>query len=342
MIKEILDGYVKKTGKVWKHDRSKTVGASEIGQCSRRVWYIKNSHPHDAGYVDDWGARVRGTAYEDSFWQPAMHSKFGAKLLYSGKAQRTFVDGKLSATPDGLIVDVKPDILKHLGVKNMESDCLVVECKTIDPRATLDKAKPHHVFQAQVQMYMIRTHTKYKPNHALLTYTNAAMWSDVHEFVVEYDPQVVDAAMQRAEKILTSTLAHGLQPEGWTAGGSECRHCPFAKACGIERRNLPFADKACDPQFAAEMEDMVRDLRKVETVAASSSYSVRAQTQAIKDRLREKGIRKVPGVLTWSIVKGAKRYDNSAIQTAAIEGGIDIEKFTLLGEASDRLTLDRT
>ena len=29
------------------HDRTKTVGASEIGQCSRRIWYVKQTQAHD-------------------------------------------------------------------------------------------------------------------------------------------------------------------------------------------------------------------------------------------------------------------------------------------------------
>ena len=44
-------------------------------------------------------------------------------------------------------------------------------------------------------------------------------------------------------------------PEGWIAGGAECRYCPFTIACGVERRNLPFQDNDVDPQFAAEMKD---------------------------------------------------------------------------------------
>ena len=102
LIRTAFDAYVAKTAKVWKHDRTKTIGASEIGQCARRMFYLKTKQKPDDDYIDDWGARVRGTVFEDSFWAPAMKAKYGKKLLFAGKEQKTFEDGHLSATPDGL------------------------------------------------------------------------------------------------------------------------------------------------------------------------------------------------------------------------------------------------
>ena len=59
----------------------------------------------------------------------------------------------------------------------------------------------------------------------------------------------------------------------------------------------------------------------------------------IKNRLREKGLRRVPGVVTWSPVKGRAGYDNKGIQQAAVAAGVDIEQFATVGEPSDRLQI---
>lgn len=338
MIGDILDRHVKASAKAW--DRSKTVGASEIGQCSRRVWYSKNKQPHDVEFVDDWGMRMRGTVFEDAFWVPAMRAKFGAALQYAGEQQHTFVEKHLSATPDSLVTGLKRDALKQLGINDIKSDCILVECKTIDPRASLRQAKPHHVFQAQVQLYMVRNQTRHKPTYNVLSYTDASQWSSVREFVVEYDATVAEAAVARASMIMSAKASTDMQPEGWIGGGGECRNCPYARACGIDMRNLPFADKPCDPQQVAEISDMAADLRELEAGAETTAQAVRVQMLAIKARLRELGLRKVPGVLTWSHVRGSKRYDAQGIQKAAIEQGIDIEKYARTGEPSDRLTLE--
>ena len=41
-IKSMLDAHVAANGKVWEHDRTLTVGASEVGQCLRKTWFAKN------------------------------------------------------------------------------------------------------------------------------------------------------------------------------------------------------------------------------------------------------------------------------------------------------------
>ena len=84
-------------------------------------------------------------------------------------------------------------------------------------------------------------------------------------------------------------------------GGHECRWCPFTKACGIERRNLPFAEDNApvDPQFAAEITDLARELKAAEAEGEASEAPGPRPAGQIKTRLRDKGLRKIPGVVTW-------------------------------------------
>jgi hypothetical protein len=343
IIKQTLDAYAASSSKAWGHDRSSTIGASEVGQCARKIFWVKNENDsarrvdRDPEYAETWGARMRGTVFEDSFWEPALRARFGDRLKLAGKDQKTFTSNFLSATPDGMIVDLTSKEKTEIGT---DADCVMTECKTADPRTNLVEAKSTNVYQTQVQMGLVREMTDYKPTHSILSYTDASFWSDVKEFVIAFDELVFETAKERAMTIMTADHGADLKPEGWIAGGNECKYCPFTKACGIERRNLPFADIApVDPQFAAEMADMARKLKLLEDGRDGLDSEYRELQDAIKSRLREKGVRKIPGVLNWSSVKGRVNYDNRAIKQAAVEAGIDIRKFETTSEASDRLVI---
>ena len=42
LIKQALDAYVDSTRRIFPQDRSQTVGASEVGQCVRKIYWLKN------------------------------------------------------------------------------------------------------------------------------------------------------------------------------------------------------------------------------------------------------------------------------------------------------------
>ena len=344
IVSRALDAYATQSIKPFFSDRMSTVGASEIGQCIRKVFWTKNEDDaqlhaeRDDEYTDGWGARMRGTVFEEQLWVPAMRKKFGKRLMYSGKSQRTFTHNYLSATPDAIVVNLTNAEKEEIGTWR---DCALFECKTLDPRAALTQAKAEHAYQVVVQMGILRATTDFRPEHAVISYADASFWSEVKEFTISFDPDIYDAAQTRAQIVMTSTDLEHIPPEGWIAGGYECRYCPFTKACGIERRNLPFAeiDKPVDPQFAAEITDMARELKAAEREGDQFDQRVRAIQDDIKRRLREKGVRKVPGIVTWSEVKGRNGYDNKAIQQAALAAGVDIEQFATQGEPGDRLVV---
>ena len=340
MIKEILDAYAKSIEKVWAHDRTKTIGASEIGQCARRTHWIKNGKKPEEDVSMNYGAMLRGTMMENYFWVPAMAKKYKKKILYSGETQKTFQDKYLSATPDGLFIDQPLDALKDLGIKDLRSDCFLADCKSIDPRVDLSKEKEEHGYQVQVQLGLVRQKTKYKPEYAVISYIDASFWHDVDEYVVRFDPKIFAAAHARAEDILNAKSGKDLKPEGWIAGGKECEYCPYTKACGVIRHSVPEREAAVDPQFAAEMTDLAREYIRCRDAGKTMEVAVREAQEAIKERLRDKGIRKVPGVVTWSPQKGRASYDMVAIREAATAKGIDIEKFSTAGEPTDRLTIN--
>lgn len=348
MIKQALDRYATNTAKAWQHDRSQTVGASEVGQCSRKTFWTKNEGDpkygaaRDPEYVDGWGAKIRGTIMENEFWFPAMQSAFGDRLLFAGPAQQTFVSGFISATPDGLITELKEG--EHATLP--AGTCVTVECKSADPRTNLSEAKAENIYQTHIQMGLIRELMPYQPTHSILSYIDASFWNEVTEFVIPFDQRVYEAGRMRAAMVMTSTDASSLKPEGWIAGGRECEYCPFTKACGIQRRSVPENELAqADPQFIAEMADLSRKLKFAEGAGDLADKQVRELQDEIKERMRAKGLRRIVGdgvSVTWSSVKGRPSYDNKAIREAAEGAGVKVQQFETVGEPTDRLVIKLT
>lgn len=339
-IKSAMTSYVnsKAMEKVWLVDRQRTVGASEIGQCSRRMaWAKSNNPPVNPGHVDRWGARVRGSVMEDAFWVKALKHRYRGKLILAGRDQRTVHDRYLSATIDGILIDQPRDVLAPLGVPDIgPSGCITLECKTIDPRVNLTQAKIEHAMQTQAGMGLIRELTRYKPDYALVSYIDASFWDEVDEFPIAFDAALYERMHNRAVQIKTSTPAE-LKPEGWIAGGSECEHCPFTKACGVVRRSLPEQEAAADPQFVAEMTDLCREHEHINNEIEILTRELNEKKDQIKSRLREKSVRKLPGIVSWSPVKGRTKTDLQGLKEAALAAGVNPEQFESTGDPSDQL-----
>lgn len=353
MIREALNAYAAREGRAFSRDRQATVGASEVGKCARLVYFLKNEgdasyhHDRDAEHVDGWGARERGKIYEDHVWVPAMRARYGDKLLYAGSDQRTLVDGFLSATPDGLLIDQPSDALAHLGVPDCGPD-IDLDCKTIDPRAALDGPKPEHVFQVQAQMGLFQALTNHAPRYAVLSYTDASFFDEVSEFAIAFDPGVYGEAKRRARDIMLATKPEQLKPEGVIAGGKECKLCPFTAACGQIRADaVPKAGNDADLEPAAA--EAIAALAILARLAKDESDQKAAEAKRLQDeikamlaavkrrRLEHAGIRVV-----WSPMKGRPSYDDKAIREAAAAAGVDIEKFSRTGDPSDRMEITRT
>jgi hypothetical protein len=349
MIKEILHAYAIANRRIFV-DREQTVGASEIGQCARRVYYEKMfGDPHygverDPDFTDAWGAAARGTAFEQQLWYPALKARFGDKLLYAGPDQRTLAVDYLSATPDGLLIDQPRDLLASLGVADLgETGELVVEAKTVDPRARLDHAKAEHAFQTQVQIGLLRELTPHRPEFALISYTDASFWDEITEFIIAFEPQIYINARLRAAKIMLAMDARDLEPEGWIAGGRECNRCPFTRACGQERTAVPGAiDGKTDRQFAAEIADLARAAKAREVEADTATAALRTIQHEIRERLREKRLRHVSGCgarVSWSPVAGRTSVDLEQLRAGAAAAGFDTKPYERVGEPSDRLMI---
>ena len=350
MISEALAAYAKATARTFE-GRENSVGASEVGQCARKVYFGKNAGDpvhgvaSDQDHADPWGAALRGRLFEDHFWLPALRAHFGAKLRYAGDEQRTLVSGFLSATPDGLLIDQPRNALAAFGIVDVGGDhSIVVECKTIDPRTRLDEPKPEHVFQTITQLGLLRELTPHRPEWAVISYTNASFLDDVVEFPIRFDPTVFENAKRRAAAIVTAQTPSELKPEGWIAGGRECEFCSFTTACGVIRHAVPTqaTSEPPDAQFVAEIAELAREHTRRRTIAEAALTGQRELEHDIRKRLWVKGLRRVAGdgvSVTWSAVKGRPSYDDKRIREAAAEAGVDLAQYETAGEPTDRLVI---
>jgi hypothetical protein len=344
IVKNAINVYVENNKKnLGPHDRTTTVGGSEIGLCERKTWFGKaeqtelgSTFQRNPDYVDSWGARLRGDIVENHLLVPAIIAQYGKQAKFLGKEQKTFIDGCISATPDCLIIPS--------GGRAQ----FLIEFKSIDPRVKLDEPKPEHVYQVQVQMGIMHAKSEYQkkryvPMFAILAYVNASFMDEITEFQIDYDPDIYQRAKVRAMKIMTASSHHELQPEGWIAGGKECEYCPFTDACGRARKEVPTEVIApADKQFIAEISDMAREYKSLEGTIAAFEEDRRRIQNDIKERLREKGQSKIVGdgiSISWSAVKGRELYDMVSIKQTLENYGSDMEEFKREGTPGDRLTV---
>jgi hypothetical protein len=76
VIAAALAAYVAATATLPPGARAGSVGASDIGQCARKIFYLKregtaSAAPRDSDFTDGWGARMRGSTFERHLWVPA-------------------------------------------------------------------------------------------------------------------------------------------------------------------------------------------------------------------------------------------------------------------------------
>jgi hypothetical protein len=302
------------------------------------VWFTKaeetelaSTFKRNDDYIDSWGARERGNLVENHLFVPAIKAHFGKDAKLLGKKQETFIDNCISATLDCLISTTR------------RSQEFLIECKSLDPRVNLDEPKPENVHQVQVQMGILHAKTKWQPDYTILVYFNASFLDEITEFRIDYDPAVYERAKIRATRIMNATSLHELKPEGWIAGGKECEYCPFTDACGRARKEVPTeVIEPADKQFIAEISDLAKHYKALETEIAEAKKYRRNLQNNIKERLREKRQNKIAGdgiTVSWTQVKGRETYDMILLKEAVRLKGIDIDKFKHEGIPGDQLTI---
>ncbi|SFK21973.1 hypothetical protein [Methylocapsa palsarum] len=211
--------------------RRATLNASECVSCARRVRAGKDAVPPDPHYVENQRCAFRGQMIEAGLFAPAMRGAYGRRFRYGGARQHNFSNGRLAATPDGLLLGCQRHEFAHLGVDLGRDNAVVItECKSVDDR-TRDLPKNTHVVQVQIQLGLVRETSRYKPDVGIIIYLSASFLK-VTEIPIRFDPAVFAAAERRARLIMGAASMADLPAEGRLAGGGECQYCPYVATCG--------------------------------------------------------------------------------------------------------------
>jgi hypothetical protein len=336
--------------KVWE-DRVTTVGASEVFGCIRSIFF-KKIRPDLMDTVDDsldgpnWGHTERGNLIENDFVVPKLRAMFGAdKCLYMGTEQKTFKDGRLSATPDGIVIDLPFDALSMYGKKDINGDAIATEIKTFggahaEPRKYLIdgvahyEAKLQHIGQNIVQMGAINKNTNFAPKTGAVLYVNPVNLKDIRVAIVDFDQGIYDHAKVRAESIYeTGKTAADFRAEG-LKGGNACTYCQFKDACQeIEMKAFPDAKllpSSVDPSALLEVEKAVRHIAGLRAEYKKLELQKKAAEADLKDHLFNLRTNRLYGA-DWSVSISKRKGKKALDKEAMIEDGIDLEAYSKEG-----------
>lgn len=351
---ELFSLYMAENQKVWEHDRRSTLGASEVFDCLRKGWYEKRgtefSIEPDEDYDDDYGAMERGNLIENYFAVPALRLALpklptlppGVKILLSGSDQKTVVLDRNSATPDGLIFGLTSGPLcvrgggQDIYIPDIKSNCIVLELKSVDPRAVLLEERVKHHNQTQVQLGLIREVTPYKPVYAIVLYIDASFLSKVTPFVVEFKESIYVEAKQRAADVWRVSDPMMVTPEGRFSDA--CKHCRWRGPCGSTTiASIPNKlNKPQSPKAIQEMDPLARAYLDAKATFEVAETELKKRAEAIKESLLDNKVSQLAGAtwkVTWFPVKGKLSLDREAVKAA----GIDLEPFMKEGNGHEQL-----
>lgn len=345
-FKEIFDKWNADTQKIFSHDRSQTVGASEVFDCLRKVFFRKRgnelNYEKDADSEQSWGATRRGDLLENHYIVPAISNYLpqGAKLLYAGDDQKTLFYKRNSATPDGLIVGLSRDCLADLGIPDIKSDCIVLEMKTIDPRVGLKEEKSIHHGQAQIQMGLIRDTTPYKPFYAIVLYIDASFLDNIKPFVVEFSQEKWEAAQKRANTIWQYNKAEEIKPEGKI--DNSCKFCEYKTACSLVSTGLVPPKKSTykyDKNSEEEVAKIVAEIKELDSSVTENSKIIEEKKLQIKAILNKEKTRKM-GRDNWTVSWYSQEGKESVDLEAMREDGIDVDSYKKRGNPFDVMRIN--
>lgn len=344
--------YATKTKVGFSHDRSKTVGASEIGRCARMVGYEKRGTPADDDYSDMNGFAQRGNIMEDAWTVPVLQhavSELGGELLYAGQHGQITFKGKgvpLSVTPDGLATKLPRKAMAGYGIPDLgKSREAVFELKSIDYRYDRGKLpKKPHIPQTVAQLGMIRAATKHRPEWGAVLYVDASDYFDIKVFPVKWDERDFRSLVRRASTILAATDPETLPPEGKVTG--DCKDCKFHRRCLGYARWRPETTTA---KFTAVQKKKLTETAlkiKQNEEEEATARKKKAENEAILYELLAKTkthFAAVPGIqIRWKEAKGSMRYDTKAMAEALRKKKVDPEQFRVPTKPSTRLEIERT
>ena len=300
----MLTEYLTETPREW--DRSNTVGSSEIGQCARKIAYLKQGLEPDSDYEDSWGMKERGHWVEA--WAVERFRANGADVHEAGDDQVTRSDGFFSATPDGYFDKTSFDI------------------KSFDPRKSR-LPEPAHILQARIGARL-----NPKTNQAILVYINASDFEDQMEFGPF--PEITDdelASLKARAREIMAKPADQHRREGFIAGDCSRLNCPFRERCIGD----PIKNKG---SLSSEDEGQLLKIQAEHAAVVERLETAERDKKQLQERVRE--IFQASDVKKMTNVASIRRDARDSLDTEAMaRDGIDLAPYRKEGKPFDVITI---
>lgn len=337
----------------WSHDRSKTVGASEVFGCLRQT-AAKKRWPEEAREPEEfdetnWGHTERGNLIENFYAVPKMRGMFGAEnCFFMGDDQKTFhASEHLTATPDGCAVNIPRDALALYGVADLGRDGteIVPEIKTFSPSAAPKNGpKPRHEGQNHVQIGVIRQHTNYQPDYGVILYINPINLKDIRPFPVRYDHRIYEMAKERAAKVFDpNAKPKDFPAEGKFPGRNDCTYCEFQDWCnGVEMSKYPGKAVSLErmgEELKAEFETLARKVKAARKAADEAEGVKKTLETELREKMFDHGTSRVGGE-DWSIsvnkIAGRKTLSKDKLKA----DGVNLDDYMVEGNPHFRMNVN--
>lgn len=345
----------------FEHDRTKTVGASEIAKCARMIGYKKAGiEPDEETDLSGFGAR--GNVMEDHMLAPFadfMVSKLGGTMHFHGQENQMTLEAPklgLSATPDGAATGLPKTALSKVNGPKYSvpkfSGSMLVEFKSFDPRKNTGKFPEHpHVGQCNYGTGMLRTSWDAleidapAPDAAYLLYVNASDYSDVREYAFKFNSKMFTSQKARAKAIINAARegkVENLRPEGKITG--ECRLCDYKQRCTGYTNMVPPEIAKLRAKGQEELTRLLTEHRGVKTKYEDAEVAKKALEAQIREALMAaktkwadvEGIGKV----NWTRSAGRSSFDRKKAEAALTTKGYKVEDFIKQGNPSETLKIE--
>jgi CRISPR-associated exonuclease Cas4 len=276
-------------------DRSTYVGASDVGQCLKKAYLSKKvgeDHSFKQLMVFERGHVAEGIV------QKALNAK---GVHYSAQE-------RIRLTGEHSFMEVGPDFLVHF-----DSECVVLECKSISSPLPDGRSRESWVFQTQLQMEAVRQ--KYDCFVRGIIFAVNLNTGETEDFPVEPNEALLGVAFDRAQKLWTALQADE-EPEGEMS--DLCGFCSFKGQCSTLKNNA-----AILPTEIVQMAQKAKELSKAEKEAKSIKDNIKAFFEAA-------GIKKgtANGVTMTLSVYG---------KDIAVANNLKVENFELYSKYAERV-----
>jgi len=318
-------------GKV--HDRTSTVGASEIFNCVKQVSYNKHKVEEDPDFKQGWGFLERGNTMEEwtvSLVRDALKVSgldgHRGHLTGAGEFQATLQWQYLSATPDGYIFYYDAD--------NNKVE-VIFEIKSIDPRYQGSLPKPAHEMQTQVQMGLANHQLDKSIDEAWIIYVNASDYSKMSLHKVKRDRDVFTHALNRARDVFEKD-PEDLPTEGKLS--DDCKWCPYTKRCGQHISDSMPTKTGLSEDQKKTITPLIKNKLEIDKEIKTKKREQGELIEEIKTYMRREGIKSGSSddyLITYHEVSGRRTLDKELLS----ERGIDISDCYSTGKPTDQLKI---